>query len=330
MTRSSRRNCKTRRCSDSARSCHRCGILPQTTELERRRRIGEERSRRRCTARRSAGESSSSMKSVLALPLLVGGNDLVGMLVFTNKIPAFTGIRQRTPHTPMQKRVHGAPATAEELMAQMPTVHASFVAERSDSAVPGFEEPRWFQAGLREAGWLEEPKDFGTGFSSRRLRAARTEEIADFAELDVELASSLIPDVTLAVAHAQLESSAAAARQTLDSPSKQNELRVNVGRVLSCAPDAALLARRACRTAALVLRAEHALLFRFEQPSLTLWRCALPPRVRSCRRVQLLWTRVFLAVLQVSLPSPANPIHLIVRTLIQRCFRGSMRLRECV
>lgn len=224
------------------------------------------------------GESSSSMKSVLALPLLVGGNDLVGMLVFTNKIPAFTGIRQRTPHTPMQKRVHGAPATAEELMAQMPTVHASFVAERSDSAVPGFEEPRWFQAGLREAGWLEEPKDFGTGFSSRRLRAARTEEIADFAELDVELASSLIPDVTLAVAHAQLESSAAAARQTLDSPSKQNELRVNVGRVLSCAPDAALLARRACRTAALVLRAEHALLFRFEQPSLTLWRCASSSR----------------------------------------------------
>ena len=223
------------------------------------------------------GEPAATTKAVLALPLMVGGGEVIGMLVLTNKIPSYSGIRQRSTTTPVAKsRPAGTAATAQMILAQLPQVQASHAVERGGGGTDVPHEPRWLHAGFREAGWFEEPKP--SPYKSSRSKSARDEDVADFTEMDVELAQTLLVDVTLGVAHAQLEASAAIARRALDSHSAQNELRLRVGRVFSCAPDAALLARRACRTAALILRAEHVALFRFEASTLALWRCATSSR----------------------------------------------------
>ena len=137
----------------------------------------------------------------------------------------------------------------------------------------------WLSAGLREAGWLEEataleseeaPQEGGGAPASDEVAP----DVVAFDERDVKLVSALGADMTLAILHTHLDTARASARQHMDSPTAQNMLCMRVRRVLSCAAEAALLARRACRCASRILQGEHVLLFRFDPSSLALWRCA--------------------------------------------------------
>lgn len=198
---------------------------------------------------------ATDLNSVLAVPLLLHGA-LVGVLVLSNKTTAAaTALRPGSPSPHVEDRM------AELLSAR--------------DATPGARWPTapWLQAGLREAGWLEEPSTPSKatdGAASQGGGGMQTE----FTDTDAHLATTLTADVTLAVVHAQLDEAAASARQQTKSPSTQNVLRERVRCVLSCAPTATLLERRACRVAAMLLQAEQVLLFRFEPSSLTLQRSA--------------------------------------------------------
>jgi len=232
------------------------------------------------------GDALELPVSTLAVPLLLQGADLAGVLVLVNKMPA-------PAKRPASK--DGKDLLIRRAEAMVATLAPTLTSRSAD----GGEWPTapWLQAGLREAGWVEEPSLPDEAACKPRRAAVVTPESAasrdsfknavsavEFSDNDIQMATVLSADVTLALVHAQLEVAAAKARQHVEMPSAQNLLRERLRRVLSCAAEAALLARRACRCAASILHAESVLFFRCDAKTLTLWRCAnstsdeLPPR----------------------------------------------------
>ena len=123
-----------------------------------------------------------------------------------------------------------------------------------------------------------EPQDMGRKRETAATSAFPDKNAIEFTETDSELATALMPDVTIAVVHAQLDAVACTARQQKSSITVLNVLRSHVHRALRCAPDAALLAQRVCRIARNILHSEEAAFFRFDQDSSTLWVSAVASR----------------------------------------------------
>ena len=239
-----------------------------------------------------SGDAEWDPITSLAVPLLLADGEVVAVVALSNKIRSIDPpvSRRHTPSTPTRSkrtlsggglggslsgttppmnstadspraRIAEVPSVAENLMARLPPTMA---ASNSWPTAP------WLEAGLREAGWLEEPRQA----LHRPHEEINQDHVVPFADIDVELATALAADVTLAMVHADLDAAVATAREQMDSHGTQNLLRERVQRVLSCAADAALLARRACRVAAYILQAESVLFFRFDPRTYTLWRCA--------------------------------------------------------
>lgn len=109
-----------------------------------------------------------------------------------------------------------------------------------------------------------------------------------FEKRDERLAKQLLFDVSLSIAHAQLDVALGEARAQLQSRLAQNGLREMVRSTLCGVSDRSLLLQRVARLAARFVEAEVALLFEFDVSKRTLWRAAASSREHSvpdCVRV---------------------------------------------